>query len=94
MNATHVCVAATFFIVAASMAAGRTFDRGRLDIACSCVTKTSERLVWRHAFDVPKNGFAVDLDQVCATTRDNYRDAYSLCKETFRGVAYSFAPAK
>jgi len=94
MNARHVGIAATFFIVAASMAADKTFDRGRLDIACSCVTKTGERLMWRHAFEVPKNGFAVDLGQVCANTRDNYRDAHSLCKETFRSVAYSFAPAK
>lgn len=94
MKVRHFCATATLFIMAASMAEDRTFDQGKLNIVCSCVTKTLEQLRWGHVVDVPKNGLSIDLNQVCATTRDSYPDARSLCKETFRAIAYSFTSAK
>lgn len=94
MRIGPICAAATLLVVTASMGADKTFDRGVVWITCSCISKTKERLMWTHSVDVPRNGSAIDLNQVCATTRDNYRDAHNLCEQTFRAYAYSFVPAR
>jgi hypothetical protein len=78
----------------APVAADRSFDEGTLTLVCRCVDRSGERLAWRHILDVPRGGLRINLDAVCASTRDEYPDPKSMCSGLFGVLAYSFQPAR
>ena len=43
---------------------------------------------------MPRGGLRINLDAVCASTRDEYPDPKSMCSGLFGVLAYSFQPAR
>ena len=78
--------------VCLSSAKGETYNKGTLNIKCTCEIGDMENHEWNHLKEIDEDGTDVDLADECRDTAERYT-AGDICMGNYEGSEYAFDEA-